>query len=71
MAIVENSKIVRIHIHDVLDNNCKGCLIYRKNLKNTSVSEAGNYCLFECEVGKELKRMGDRLLYYSFWERMV
>ncbi|MEC5308682.1 zinc-finger domain-containing protein, partial [Bacillus thuringiensis] len=55
-----DKKSIRIHILDLQDENCAGCKkvpAYRK-----SGNRKTSWCADNCRIGKQIKRLGDRLL---------
>jgi predicted HNH restriction endonuclease len=52
---------IRIKIGDLLDQNCKGCQIKQKNEQEHDVATALEYCTNKCNVGIQIKRLGDKL----------
>jgi hypothetical protein len=59
---LEEQRALRIEAGRIIDEVCGSCTIILENRKKLGNKGAYNYCCRECEVGKKLQEIGEKLL---------
>lgn len=62
---MKRQNTVRVKVLDEIDKNlqtyCFGCFLYSHHKKDGGRTQAHQFCLSQCTVGKQLKELGDKL----------
>nr|WP_230505523.1 zinc-finger domain-containing protein [Sutcliffiella rhizosphaerae] len=57
-----NRKKILMEVGEILDTYCTECLVKQTLRKDYGKTNAQSFCINECTVGAEIKRLGDQLL---------
>lgn len=59
---IEEQKELRLKATTIIDETCGSCQLILENRKKMGNKAAYNYCVRECQVGKQLQAIGKQLL---------
>lgn len=56
-----NKKQVIKEVHDLVQEYCEDCFLYKHLRETHSRNVAQKFCIKECSVGEKLQELGDKL----------
>ncbi|WP_442853668.1 zinc-finger domain-containing protein [Bacillus sp. CHD6a] len=57
-----NRKKILLEVGEILDTYCTECLVKQTLRKDYGKTHAQAFCINECTVGAEIKKLGDQLV---------